>query len=157
MINKGARIPKVDDYVSNPGGQYHQLYKSTVLPSGEILLEPDGKEDIRQMINAQAEHTDMKYILRQMELGDMSAFTRTPNYADFSDFPTNYQEVLQVAIDTEKMFYSLPIDVRAKFDHNFNQFLVTQGSEEWFNKMGISSKDAVKPEKVQEVKTDVQE
>lgn len=151
MINKGARIPVVDDFVSNPGEEYHILFKSTVLPSGVIKLEEDGKEDIRQMINAQAERTDMKYILRQMELGNFEAFSRTPNYGDFSDFPTSYQEVLQVAIDSEKMFYQLPIDIRSSFDNDFNKWLVTQGQPEWFEKMGYKDKDVIKEEKVQEV------
>lgn len=150
MINRGARIPKVEDYISNPGEEYHILYKSTVLPSGVILLEEDGKEDIRQMINAAAEHTDMKYILRQMELGQFDAFTRTPNYGDFTSFPTTYQEVLQVAIDTEKMFYQLPIEVRSSFDNDFNKWLVTQGSDEWLSKMGYSSKDVIESGDLQE-------
>lgn len=138
MRNVNAKVPDLEKIETCPGDRYHQLYKSKVRHDGVIELIPDGTEDIWQKINAEVEKTDMAYILRQMQLGDMSAFTRMPNYADISEFPTNYQEVLQVMIDRERDFYAMPLDVREKFNNNFYYWLATLGTEEWFETMGIS-------------------
>ena len=104
-----------------------------------------------EKINADVDKTDMAYILRQMQLGDMAAFSRMPNYADISEFPTNYQEVLQVMIDRERDFYAMPLEVREKFNNNFNQWLATMGTKEWFETMGITG-EPKEPQASEEVK-----
>lgn len=140
MRNKLACVPDLEKIESNPGNRYHQLYKSKVMPNGVIELIEDGSEDIWQMINADAEKTDMAYIIRQIKMGDMSAFTRNANYADITEFPTNYAEILQVMIDSENAFYQLPLETRSKFDNNFNMWLAQTGQPEWLEKMGFDQK-----------------
>lgn len=150
MRNPKACIPEPNDYVTNPGDLFEVQYSSKVLPDGTIVLKESGKIDIKQMINSQRDSTDIAYIMKAIENGDDSMLNVNGFYADSTQFPKTFAEVLQLQIDAEKSFYDLPVSVRQKFDNDFNQYFATAGSPEWFEKLGNEKKES-------EVTTDVDE
>lgn len=139
MRNKNAKVSNPNDFVTCPGEQFKAEYSAIVKDDGTILLEVSGKIDMKQMINSFKDSTDMSYILKQIALGNTDVLQQRQGvYADFSEFPKTYAEVLQLRIDAEKNFYQLPIEVRQKFNNDFNVYFATAGQDEWFEKMGVS-------------------
>lgn len=140
MRNPNAKVSNPNDFVSCPGDLFEIQYASKVLNDGTIVLEGSGKIDIKQMINSQREMTDMAYIMNAIENGDDSMVNNNYFYADMTQFPKTYAEVLQLQIDAENQFYDLPVSVRQKFDNDFNQYFATAGTDEWFEKLGLTEK-----------------
>lgn len=138
MRNDKARVPDPNDFVSCPGDLFEVQYSSKVMPDGTIKLEPSGKIDIKAMINSQKESTDIAYIIKQLENGNTDVINPGPLfYGDSTVFPKTYAECLQLRIDAENSFYQLPVDVRARFDNDFNQYFSQAGSPEWMSKLGF--------------------
>lgn len=51
--------------------------------------------------------------------------------------PKTYAEALQRIADSEKVFWSLPVDVRAKFGHSFSEFLSASNDNDFLDKLGV--------------------
>lgn len=140
MRNKNAKVSDPNTFVSNPGEVFKLEYSPFVKDDGTILLEVSGKIDVKQMINSFKDSTDMSYILKQLAIGNTDVLAQRQGvYADFSEFPKTYAEVLQLRIDAENNFYKLPLEVRQKFNNDFNVYFANAGTEDWFAKMGLSS------------------
>lgn len=148
MRIKTAKVSDPNSFVSNPGSDIHILYKSKINPKGEIILTEYGKESISEKINAQKEFTDMEYIRSRIAAGDMSVMKDPGVYADVTKLPKTLAESLQIRIDAEHAFYQLPVDVRNKFNNNFNLWLMEAGSNEWNDKMGFVKEVEEKIEEV---------
>ena len=71
---------------------------------------------------------------------------------DITEMPTNMLEAHNKIKEAENTFNKLPLEIRAKYDHNFNKYLADMGSEEWMKTMGF-----VKEETTEEVKEEVKE
>lgn len=139
MRNKNAKVSDPNSFVTNPGERFKLEYSPIVKDDGTIELKISGKIDLQQMIESFKESTDMAYILKQLELGNTDVLQQRQGiYADFTEFPKTYAEVLQLRIDAESNFYKLPLDVRQKFNNDFNVYFATAGQESWFEKMGVS-------------------
>lgn len=147
MRNKNACVSDPNDFRTNPGDRYHVTYSPIVNNDGTITLVESGKDDIQEMINSFRDSTDMSFILSRMAIGDTSVLTdKTPMYGDFTQFPKTYAGALQLVIDAENQFNSLPLDVRNKFDNDFRRWFATAGTEEWTKSMDsviIKDKDYV--------------
>lgn len=150
MRVKGACVSDPAEFISCPGEQYMIEYSSRVRPDGIIELEESGKIDIKQMINAQREQTDIAYIVNAIKNGDESMLNKNGFFGDMTSMPKTFAEVLQLQIDAEKSFYDLSTEVRQKFDNDFNQYFATAGTMEWCEKLGlVKDQEAIK-----EVQTD---
>lgn len=150
MRNEKARVPDPNEFVSNPGTEYELEYSSKVMPDGTIKLQPSGKINLKEMINSQRESTDIAYIIQQLENGNRDVINPTPGfYADCTKFPKTYAEFLQARIDAEADFYKMPVEIRQKFDNDFNQYFASVGDPEWFEKLGVAGNEEVK-EKVKQ-------
>lgn len=151
MRNPKEKVSDPNKFETSPGSDIHILYNAKLLPNGEIRLTESGKESISEKINAQKEMTDIHYIIQRLSVGDTSMLRDGAVYGDFTNTPKSLAEAMQIMIDGEKKFYELPLDVRAKFDHNYYQWLMSAGSEDWMQKMDISP---VVEKVEEEVKTD---
>ena len=126
---------KANEFVSNPGDRYHILYKTIVTDKGDVILKENGKEDLWEKINAEADSCDMRHILHQMALGDYSALQNDVQYLDLTQFPSSRREVLDLFINVENQFLTLPPDVRQKFDNDFKKWYMEGDTPEWREKM----------------------
>ena len=78
----------------------------------------------------------------RFERGDMAALSKVQAvYADLSEMPRTYSEMLNQVIAGEKMFNDLPISIKEKFGQNFNAWMSTLGTDEWLSNMGYTSSD----------------
>lgn len=141
MRNKNAKVSDPNTFVTGSGDKFRIEYSPKVMPDGTIELLESGKIDIDAYINSQRDQTDMAYILKQLALGNNSVLQQgSAMFGDFTDpdLPKTYAEALQLRIDAEKSFYNLPVDVRAKFENDFNRYFAQAGTEDWFVKLGIN-------------------
>lgn len=149
MRNSKACVSDPNTFFTCSGEEFKTEYSSKVKPDGTIELVPSGKIDIKQMINSQREQTDIAYIVKQIENGNYDVINPGPfYYGDSTAFPQTYAEMLQLRIDAEKSFYELPVDVRKKFDNDFNRYFASAGTEAWAEKLGLIQHEEVKEESV---------
>lgn len=122
--------------VSNPGSPFHIIYKPKVDANGNIDLVESGVENTNDIINSYAESTDIRTILARVGNGDLTALNqRNGIFGDFTGMPRTYAEALQLHIDANRLFASLPADVRQKFDNDENKFFAAAGTNEWAEKL----------------------
>ena len=118
---------------SNPGSPIHVLYAPKVSPDGSVDLVESGFENTFDYIQSFEESTDLHTILARVVAGDSAAlFARPGSYGDFTKLPTTYAEALQLQIDSNNLFKSLPVDVKAKFDNDSSKFFAAAGTKEWY-------------------------
>lgn len=137
MRNKNAKVSDPNKFYTTAGSDEHVLYSSKVLPTGEIILTPSGKESISEKINAEKKFTDISYITQRLMMGDTSVIRDGAVYGDFTQTPKSLAESLQIIIDGQRKFDMLPIEIKNKFDNSYYQWVMCSGSPDWMNKMGI--------------------
>lgn len=110
----------------NLGNSEKVLFTSRVDEAGNIELVPSGKEDLYAFIQSHKDSCDIHVLLARYANGDPDALSRVQGaYGDFTEMPKTYAELLNAVIAGENMFNSLPVEVRAKFDHSLEKFMVT--------------------------------
>lgn len=140
---------------SNPGDPIHIIYDPVVMDDGTVELVESGKENTDEIIRSYKDSCDMSVILEKYMNGDTSVIQkRAAMYGDFTNMPKTYAEVLQMEIDAKNAFDRLPVEIKEKFDNDINKFLVSSGTEEWFDKLGMLEK---KEEVVEKVESEVKE
>lgn len=142
-----TKVPKVfktqfDEHarVNQPIGNGEKvLYSSSLLPNGEVDLVPFGKEDLYAQIQSHRDSCDIHVLIARYNNGDVEALQRVQGqYGDFTVMPKTYAELLQSIIDGKRMFDGLPVDTRARFDHSFEQFMMSMDNMPGFlEKLGI--------------------
>ena len=125
-----------NDIESNPGNPIHIIYAPVVDEKGNIELVEKGIENTDDIINSYQDSCDINLIIARVEAGDLSALNANKGtYGDFTNLPKTYAEVLQLQINSKRVYDDLPIDVKQKFNNDFNNFLATTGTDEWYEKM----------------------
>lgn len=114
------------------------LYSPEFDKHGVMTLKESGRENLYDYIQSHRDSVDIHKILQRFEEGDAAALSKVQGqFGDFSQFPKTYAEMLNQVIEGENAFNNLPLDIREKFGHSFQQWLVTAGSDEWSEKMGF--------------------
>lgn len=126
-------------FISCPGNEFHITYSGDIQPSGEIKLVESGKTNIQEEIESYRKSTELSVILDRFNMGDLKALHRYEEiYEDVSAVPVNLLDA-QSRLDNLKIQFDLmPIEIKNKFDNNFNLWLGSAGSQEWFKAMEIS-------------------
>lgn len=115
------------------GEKMRKLYTSHVTDDGVIELIESGQEDLYAAIQSHRDSCDINVILARYANGDAMALSKVQGvYGDFTDMPDTYAELLNTVIKGENFFYSLPKEVREKFDHSFEKFLVSMDDHKNF-------------------------
>lgn len=136
-----------DRIETNPGNPVKQLYSGFYNERGQVELKEDGTEDTYAFIQSFAEATDIHSILRRYQNGEIDVLEKVQGfYGDITEMPHTYAEALQRIADSEKVFMSLPVDVRAKFGHSFSEFLAASQDADFLDRLGV--KPDVQPEPV---------
>lgn len=129
-------------FVQPSGSGVKQLYSPTFDKRGVMSLEPSGEEDLYGYIQSHADSCDIHVILKRFEQGDLSVMQRVQGvYGDFTQMPKTFAEALNTLIAAEQYFDSLPVDVRAKFGHNFSQFIASMDSTSFAADIGLELPD----------------
>lgn len=133
-----------DRIKSNPGNPIKKLYVGSYNERGQVELKEDGTEDLYAYIQSFAESTDIHSILRRFDNGEVDVLEKVQGfYGDFTEMPQTYAEALQRISDSEKVFMSLPVEVRAKFNHSFSEFLSASQDGDFLDRLGIKPDEQV--------------
>ncbi len=145
-----------DRIKSNPGNPIKQLYCGSYNERGQVELKEDGTEDLYAFIQSFAESTDIHSILQRYQNGEVDVLEKVQGfYGDITEMPHTYAEALQRIADSEKVFMSLPVEVRAKFGHSFSEFLAASQDADFLDRLGV--KPDVQPDHVMAEPTPVKE
>lgn len=132
--------------VSEPGNPIKQLYSGSYNDRGQVVLIEDGTENLYDFIQSFAESTDIHAILRRYQNGEIDVLEKVQGfYGDITQMPHTYAEALQRIADSEKVFMSLPVEVRAKFGHSFSEFLSASQDADFLDRLGISESEQPEP------------
>lgn len=123
-------------------------YEGRIDKNGNIIVEEKGKENLYAYINSFADSVDINVLLARFANGDKNALLqRAADFIDISGIPTNIADLLNLVNDGKRFFDSLPVDVKKAFDNNFNKFITTTDTQEWYDIMAQSPHD-IEKEKV---------
>lgn len=143
-------------FVTDPGSRYKEIYSPVVQSDGHVELVVKEKTCLYDFIQSFKDSCDINVLLRRFAQGDTSALLRgNPVFGDFTEMPKTYAEMLQVVIDGQNYFDTLPSDVRGKFHNNYQEFVSTIGSDAWLNALGIKSEQAAAAAPAQKVESEV--
>lgn len=133
-------------FVSNPGTPVHELYSPHFNDDGEMELVVTGYENIYDEIQSHKDSVDIHVILDRYKRGDVNALSRVQGvYGDFTTVPKSYADALNAVISAENYFASLPLEVRAKFDHSFQKFLVSMDKPGFADAMRFEAPNVAPP------------
>lgn len=115
---------------ANPGNPVKTLYTAKVDPNGSVTLIEAGKENLYDYIQSHKDSCDINVIMRRFAAGDVTALQKRQSFfGDFLNAPASYAEALNSMILAENYFESMPLEERAKYDHNFHKFLLSLDSQ----------------------------
>lgn len=135
-----------DRIQSHPGNPIKQLYAGSYNERGQVELKEDGTEDLYAFIQSFAESTDIHSILKRYQSGEVDVLEKVQGfYGDITEMPHTYAEALQRIADSEKVFMSLPVDVRAKFGHSFSEFLAASQDSDFLDRLGVKPTEQPAP------------
>lgn len=130
------------------GDRLKQLYRPQLDENGHLELVDDGTDDLYAYIQSHRDSVDLHVILQRYQAGDVTALDRAQaNFADITEFPKTYAEMLNSVIAGEQYFNALPVETRAKFGHSFSNWMATMDTPEFAEKMGFTDGNAKHQEK----------
>lgn len=127
--------PKMPDTVS--GTSEKVTYKSYYDERGVLCLKPDGKINTYDEIQSHKDSCDIYAMIAKCKmLGDTSPLQqRQGMYGDYVGSPATMAEALNMVEQGKQEFMSLPLEVRAKFGHDYLRYISTAGSSQWYDNM----------------------
>lgn len=130
---------------SEPGSPIKKQYQGRIDKNGNIVVESKGEFNLYAYINSFADSVDINVLLARFANGDKNALIqRAADYLDITNIPNNIADMLNLVNDGKRLFDSLPVEVKKKFDNNFNKFITTTDSQEWYDIMVQSPNDIEK-------------
>ena len=149
MLKFNTQYDARDRISTNPGNSIKQLYSGFYNERGQVELREDGTEDLYAFIQSFAESTDVHSILKRYQNGEVDVLEKVQGfYGDITEMPHTYAEALQRIADSEKVFMSLPVEVRAKFGHSFSEFLAASQDDDFLDRLGVKPDEQPVPEPV---------
>lgn len=137
-----ARSLSTEHFHLSSGNPIMKKYTPEYDKQGNLQLVESGEHDLYSEIQSYAAGTDLALILNRYFNGDPAALSRVQGaYMDVSAMPTNIHEAMTLMQNARSDFETLPVDIKAKFANDPNQFLATLGTAEWFDKMQLPKKE----------------
>ena len=157
-------LPKYNNTSSCSGSRIRRIWTPHFVESKlglaeyEIDLTEDGEIDIFDAIQELSDYVDIDNIVKRYNNGEIDVLEKVQGfYGDITEVPKTYAEALQRIADSEKVFMSLPVDVRAKFGHSFSEFLAASNDVDFLERLGVQVDNTLTPEPVPEVSNPVAE
>lgn len=133
-----TQYDKHSSYNCSSGNSIKTLYSPKYNKDGVLELFESGVEDLSDYINSFRDSTDIHVILKRFAAGETSLLSQRQGiYADFSEMPKTYAEMLNRIVEGQRLFDSLPSDVRGSFNNSFSEFISQFGTEEWLKRMHV--------------------
>lgn len=114
--------------------------------TGHKKVVVSGKTNTYKKIQEHAESTKIENIVKRFNQGDLTALNiREGIYTDVVGFPTSLPEAMRSINLLEERFKTLPLDIRAAYNHSAEKFIADFGTENFNKIMGINKTVATKP------------
>lgn len=127
-------------FYSNPGDSIKPLFGLEVDKDGVTQLVQKGKYDLFEFIQSHKDSVDIHKILERFENGDVDALNKYQGYyGDITEAPKTFADALNAVIKAKDLFNSLPLEVRAEFNHNPEEFIASLGTEKFYKAVGLES------------------
>lgn len=124
----------------HPGSPIKINYAPHYDEHGVLDLEPVGQTDLYGYIQSHAESCDIHVILDRFANGETDVLSQMQGfYADCSDMPKTYAEVLNSVIAGEQAFAGLPAEIKQRFGNSFAVWLSSFDKPDFGEKMGFKS------------------
>lgn len=92
--------------------------------TGERFLKETGKVNLYEQIQSYKESVDIHNILERFARGDVDVVNQRQGvFMDVTEMPKTFAEMYQRVADAEALFMQLPVEERAKFNHNPVEYL----------------------------------
>ncbi|UPW41038.1 internal scaffolding protein [Sigmofec virus UA08Rod_5692] len=123
----------------DPGNPVKDVYSAFYDVDGVLKFEKSGQEDLYGFIQSHAESCDIHVILERFAAGETDVLSRAQGfYADTSDMPKTYMEVLNSVLAGEQAFAELPAEVKRQFGNSFSVWVASFDKPDFAEKMGWS-------------------
>lgn len=127
-------------------------------PKMEIKIDEYGHKELVQVgtsnlyekIQLSADDCNIENILARAGQGDLTAFTGSKIYADITDAPKNLADAQRKIQAIQNEFNSLPIEVRAKYNHSVSEYVAAYGTKEWAINLGLIKEEKTKEQESKE-------
>lgn len=127
---------------TDPGSRTKPHYQSRFNSRGNLELIEDGVVDLYADIQSHADSVDIHLILDRFANGEKDILSQVQGfYADFSQMPSTMQEVLNSIIAGEAAFDRLPVQVKDRFGHSFQRWMMEMDTPDFARKMGFTPAD----------------
>lgn len=136
-IFKPYEKEKPESRPNNAGNTLEAQYRERYDENGQPYLEKVGEVNTYEKIQSYREECDVMSILSRYAAGDTAALATPGYYIDTTKLPKTYTEYLNMMSEQRDKFEQLPLEIREKFGHSFEQWAATAGEKEWCEKMGI--------------------
>lgn len=155
MLKFRTQFDPHDPVFQHPGSPVKLVYSPRYDDNGVLDLIVTGQENIYDFIQSHKESTDIHVLLDRYANGETDVLQRLQGfYADVSDMPKTYAEVLNAVIVGEEAFARLPVDVKQRFDNSFAVWMSSMDRPDFAARMGIAPQDAgMTPQQVQDFTT----
>lgn len=125
---------------NEPGNIMEPQYKERYDENGNTYLEQVGEINTYEKIQSYKDEVDPMSILARYAAGDTTVMANPGWYIDTSKLPKNYIEWRNLMNEQKEKFDALPLEIRNKFNNNFDNWAATAGEKEWLENMGIMPK-----------------
>lgn len=126
-----------------PGSPIKVVFSPRYTEDGVLELVETGSENLYDYIQSHRESTDIHVLLTRFANGEEDVLSRMQGfYADVSDMPKTYAEVLNAVMVGEETFARLPVEVKQRFDNSFAVWLSSMDRSDFSLKMGLSGSAA---------------
>lgn len=111
-------------FLSNVGERDKIVYGASYNEKGQLILEEKGREDWYGFIQSHKDSVDIHVLLARFKNGETDVLNRIQGfYGDITGMPDSFADALNLVRSSEEFFNSLPVEERAKYNHNFSEFL----------------------------------
>lgn len=122
---------------NEPGNIMEPQYKERYDENGNAYLEQVGEINTYEKIQSFRDEVDPMSILARYAAGDTTVMANPGWYIDTSKMPANYIEWRNLMNEQKEKFEALPLEIRNRFNNNFDNWAATAGEPEWLENMGI--------------------
>lgn len=135
------------EFVSDPGSRYRDVYTPSIAKDGQIELVVTGKEDIVEMMNSYKDSCDPSILAERFLAGDETALRQgNPTFMDLLGVPKTLAEAYALNFRAEAAFEHLPSEVKSKFDNNYFKFVESAGTDSWFEALKLNQEKPAEEE-----------
>lgn len=127
-------------FVTNPGNPMKEIKHGELQVDGTIKLVVDRIENTDETIQSYAPSTMIENIMKRIEAGQVELLNQRHGFfMDTIGLPSNMAEVLNLVIKGQEVFEKLPVEIKERFDNDFNKWFVAMDKADFFEKSGFVS------------------